>query len=140
MLIKGKEVVRVAKLQFIAGQAKPGPALAGLGIAMPEFTKQFNDQTKDRNSEPVPVKIFVYKDKSFSFQLFKAPVSYFLKKAAGIESGAKNAKTDVVGKITQEQLRKITEEKLSDLNTEDVDSAMFIVAGSAKNMGIKIEG
>ena len=135
-----KEIVRVAKLEFNAGQAKPGPALAGLGIVMPEFTKHFNDQTKDRGSEPVPVEITIYKDKSFTFRLFTAPAAYKLKQAAKLESGSANSKTTIAGTITVDQLREIAQYKLPDLNTDDVESAMGIIAGTAKNMGIAIEG
>lgn len=135
-----KEIVRVAKLEFNAGQAKPGPALAGLGIVMPEFTKQFNDQTKDRGSEPVPVEITIYKDKSFTFRLFTSPASYKLKQAAKIQSGSANSKTTIAATITVDQLREIAEYKLVDLNTDDVEAAMRTIAGTAKNMGIAIEG
>lgn len=135
-----KEIVRVAKLEFNAGQAKPGPELAGLGIVMPEFTKQFNDQTKDRGSEPVPVEITIYKDKSFTFKLFTAPAAYKLKQAAKIERGSANSKTTIVATITKAQLKEIAEYKLVDLNTDDVEMAMRIIAGTAKNMGIVIEG
>lgn len=113
-----KEVVRVAKLQFNAGQAKPGPALAGLGIVMPEFTRQFNDATRDRGSEPVPVAITIYKDKSFDFKLFTSPASYKIKQLAKIESGSSNSKTTKVAKLTLEQLREIAQYKLVDLNTK----------------------
>lgn len=135
-----KEIVRVAKLEFNAGQAKPGPELAGLGIVMPEFTKQFNDQTKDRGSEPVPVEITIYKDKSFTFRLFTAPAAYKLKQAAKINAGSANSKTTIVATITVDQLREIAEYKLVDLNTDDVEAAMRIIAGTAKNMGIAIDG
>ncbi|QJR44332.1 50S ribosomal protein L11 [Mycoplasma miroungirhinis] len=135
-----KELVRIAKLEFNAGQAKPGPALAGLGIVMPEFTKQFNDATKDRGSEPVPVKIWVYKDKSFDFKIFTSPASYKLKEAAKIKSGAHNSKKEVVATISYNQLKEIAEYKLPDLNTDSLKSAMKQIAGTAKNMGIKIEG
>lgn len=135
-----KEIVRVAKLEFNAGQAKPGPELAGLGIVMPEFTKQFNDQTKDRGSEPVPVEITIYKDKSFTFKLFTAPAAYKLKQAAKINAGSANSKTTIVATITVDQLREIAEYKLVDLNTDDVESGMKIIAGTAKNMGIAIDG
>lgn len=135
-----KEIVRVAKLEFNAGQAKPGPALAGLGIVMPEFTKQFNDQTKDRGSEPVPVEITIYKDKSFTFRLFTSPASYKLKQAAKIQSGSANSKTTIAATITVDQLREIAEYKLVDLNTDNVEAAMRTIAGTAKNMGIAIEG
>ena len=135
-----KEVVRVAKLEFNAGQAKPGPELAGLGIVMPEFTKQFNDQTRERGSEPVPVEITIYKDKSFTFKLFTAPAAYKLKQAAKIEKGSANSKTTIAATITVDQLREIAEYKLVDLNTDNVEMAMRIIAGTAKNMGIAIEG
>lgn len=135
-----KEVVRVAKLEFNAGQAKPGPELAGLGIVMPEFTKQFNDATRDRGSEPVPVEITIYKDKSFTFKLFTAPAAYKLKQAARIEKGSANSKTTIAATITKDQLKEIAEYKLVDLNTDDVEQAMKIIAGTAKNMGIAIEG
>ena len=135
-----KEIVRVAKLEFNAGQAKPGPELAGLGIVMPEFTKQFNDQTRDRGSEPVPVEITIYKDKSFTFKLFTAPAAYKLIQAAKIQKGSPNSKTTIAGTITVKQLQEIAEYKLVDLNTDDVQQAMKIIAGTAKNMGIAIEG
>lgn len=135
-----KEVVRVAKLQFNAGQAKPGPALAGVGINMPEFTKAFNDATRSRGSEPVPVQITVYKDKSFEFKLFTSPASYKLKEAAKIQKGSANSKTTIAATITLDQLKQIAEYKLPDLNTDSVEQAMHIIAGTAKNMGILVEG
>lgn len=135
-----KELVRIAKLQFNAGQAKPGPELAGLGIVMPEFTRQFNDSTKERGSEPVPVEITVYSDRSFDFKLFTAPASYKLLQAAGIKKGSSNAKADKVATIKLEQLREIAEYKLIDMNTSVVENAMKSIAGTAKNMGILVEG
>ena len=135
-----KQIVRVAKLEFNAGQAKPGPELAGLGIVMPEFTKQFNDQTRDRGSEPVPVEITIYKDRSFTCKLFTAPAAYKLIQAAKIQKGSPNAKTTIAGTITVKQLQEIAEYKLVDLNTDNVKQAMKIIAGTAKNMGIAIEG
>ncbi|MEI2462271.1 50S ribosomal protein L11 [Mycoplasmopsis felis] len=135
-----KEIQRIAKLQFPAGKAKPGPALAGVGVNMPEFTKAFNDATRDRGDEPVPVQITVYKDKSFEFKLFTAPASYKIKKAAKLQSGSKNAKTTIVGTITKEQLKEIAEYKLPDLNTNDIHAAMATVAGTAKQMGVLVEG
>ncbi|WP_027120499.1 50S ribosomal protein L11 [Mycoplasmopsis lipofaciens] len=134
------DIVRVRKLEFKAGQAKPGPALAGVGINMPDFTRAFNDATRDRGNEPVPVQITVYKDKSFDFKLFTAPASYKLKQAAKLDKGSANSKTTKVATIKLEQLREIAEYKLPDLNTDNVEVAMKIVAGTAKNMGILIEG
>lgn len=139
-LLMAKEIKRIAKLQFNAGQAKPGPELAGLGIIMPNFTKAFNDATRERGNEPVPVQITVYGDKSFDFKLFTAPASYKLLQAAGLKKGSSNAKVDKVATIKLEQLKEIAEYKLVDLNTDDVEQAMKIIAGTAKNMGILIEG
>ena len=135
-----KEITRIAKLQFNAGQAKPGPELAGLGIVMPEFTRQFNDATRSRGSEPVPVAITVFSDRSFTFKLFTAPASHKLKEAAGITKGSDNAKTTKVATIKKAQLKEIAEYKLVDLNTTDIEAAMRIIAGTAKNMGILIDG
>lgn len=134
------DIVRVRKLQFIAGQAKPGPALAGVGINMPDFTRAFNDATRDRGNEPVPVEITVYKDKSFDYKLFTAPASYKLKQAAKLNKGSSNSKTTIAATITKEQLREIAEYKLPDLNTNDVEAAMRTIAGTARQMGIIIEG
>ncbi|ADV35048.1 50S ribosomal protein L11 (plasmid) [Mesomycoplasma conjunctivae] len=134
------DIVRVRKLQFIAGQAKPGPALAGVGINMPDFTRAFNDATRDRGNEPVPVEITVYKDKSFDYKLFTAPASYKLKQAAKLNKGSSNSKTTIAATITKEQLREIAEYKLPDLNKNDVEAAMRTIAGTARQMGIIIEG
>lgn len=135
-----KEIVRIAKLEFNAGQAKPGPELAGLGIVMPEFTRQFNDETKDRGGEPVPVEITIFNDKSFTFKLFSAPAAYKLLQAAELKKGSANSKTTIVGKITKKQLEEIVAYKLSDLNTDNLEAGMKIIAGTARNMGIAIEG
>lgn len=135
-----KKVAKVVKLQFPAGGARPGPALAGAGVNMPQFCSAFNDATKDRAGDIVPVIITAYEDKSFDFVLKTTPAAILLKKAAGVKSGSGNAKTTKVGSITVDQLREIAEYKLPDLNANDVDSAMKIVAGTARNMGIKIEG
>ncbi|XP_023226536.1 uncharacterized protein LOC111627198 [Centruroides sculpturatus] len=107
---------------------------------MPEFTKQFNDATRARGDEPVPVEITVYHDKSFDFKLFTAPASYKIMQSAKIEKGSPNSKTQKVGTISKEQLRQIAEYKLPDLNTNDLEAAMRIIAGTARNMGILIQG
>lgn len=135
-----KKVVKRAKLQFAAGQAKPGPALAGVGINMPEFTKAFNDKTRERGSEPVPVLITVYEDKSFDFKLFTSPTSYKLVQAANVKKGSSKPNKEKIGSITLEQLREIAEYKLPDMNSLKVESAMRQIAGTAKNMGITVEG
>lgn len=135
-----KKVVRVMKIQFKAGQAKPGPALAGAGIQMPKFCTAFNDQTKDRMGETVPVVLTVYEDKDFSFVLKTAPASEMIKKALGVQKGSSNAGTTTVGTLSADKLKEIAENKMPDLNAYDLDAAMKIVAGTAKNMGVKVEG
>lgn len=135
-----KKIAKVAKLQFPAGGAKPGPALASAGINMPQFCTQFNDATKDRHGDIVPVIITAYEDKSFTFVIKTTPAANLLKKAAGIQKASGTPKTVKAGKITEAQLREIAEYKLLDLNANDVESAMKIVAGTARNMGIEIEG
>lgn len=133
-----KKVAKVCKLQFMAGGAKPGPALASAGINMPQFCVAFNDATKDRQGDVVPVIITAYEDKSFDFVLKTTPASNLIKKAANIKSGSGNAKTTKVGSITADQCREIAEYKMPDLNANDVEAAMNIVAGTARNMGIAV--
>ena len=125
-----KKVAKVCKLQFPAGGARPGPALASAGINMPQFCTAFNDATKERAGDVVPVIITAYEDKSFDF---------VIKKAAGIKKASGNQK-EISGKITVDQLREIAEYKMPDLNANDVEAAMRIVAGTAKNMGVEVEG
>ena len=135
-----KKVAKVCKLQFEAGGARPGPALASAGINMPQFCTAFNDATKDRKGDIVPVVITAYEDKSFDFVLKTTPASVLLKKAAGISKGSGNAKTTKAGKITKAQLREIAEYEMPDLNANDVEAAMKVVEGTARNMGIVVEG
>lgn len=135
-----KKVARIVKLQFPAGGARPGPALAGVGINMPQFCSAFNDATKDRAGDIVPVVITVYDDKGFNFELKTTPAAVLLKKAANIKTAAATPNTQVAGVISVDQLRDIAQYKLVDLNANDIDAAMKIIAGTARNMGIKIEG
>ena len=135
-----KKVVKVVKLQFPAGGARPGPALAGVGVNMPQFCSAFNDATRDRAGDVVPVVITAFEDKSFTFELKTSPASVLLKKYAGVKSGSDKAHVNKVGKITVDQLREIATYKLPDLNANDIEGAMKIIAGTAKNMGIVIEG
>lgn len=135
-----KKVARIVKLQFPAGGARPGPALAGVGINMPQFCTAFNDASKERAGDIVPVEISVYDDKSFDFVLKTTPASIMLKKAAGIKSGAATPAKQTVATISADQLKEIAEYKMPDLNANDIDAAMKIVAGTARNMGIAIEG
>jgi large subunit ribosomal protein L11 len=133
-----KKVAKVCKLNFMAGQAKPGPALASAGINMPQFCTQFNDQTKDRMGDIVPVVITAYEDKSFDFVLKTTPAAFLLKKAAGVAKASGTPNTVKAGKITKAQLQEIAEYKMPDLNANDVEAAMKIIAGTARNMGIEV--
>ncbi len=139
----GKKVEAVIKLQIPAGGATPappvGPALGEHKVNIMEFCKRFNDATKDKEKGMlIPVQIYVYQDKSFDFVLKQPPASALLKKAAGIEKGSGEPNTNKVGRITREQLRKIAEIKLPDLNTDDLEAAMRIIEGTARNMGIEV--
>lgn len=134
-----KKVAKVCKLQFPAGGAKPGPALASAGINMPQFCSAFNDATRDRNGDMVPVIITAYEDKSFDFVLKTTPAAILIKKAAGIQKASSNQK-DTSGKITVDQLKEIAEYKMPDLNANDIEAAMRIIAGTARNMGVVVEG
>ena len=135
-----KKITKVVKLQFPAGGARPGPALASAGVNMPQFCSAFNDATRDRAGDIIPVIITAYEDKSFNFVLKTVPASVMLLKAAKLAKGSANAKTTKVGKISIDDLRTIAEYKMPDLNANDVEGAMAIVAGTARNMGIEIDG
>ena len=133
-----KKIAKVVKMELPGGEAKPGPKLASAGIVMPKFCTDFNAKTADRKGEIVPVIITAYEDKSFDYVIKTAPVAGLLLKAAGVKKGAANSKTTVAGTITTAQLKEIAEYKLPDLNANDIEGAMRIIEGSAKNMGIKI--
>ena len=135
-----KKVQMIKKIQFPAMQAKPGPALASAGINMPEFCNAFNDKTKDRAGEIVPCIITIYEDKSFDFVLKTQPAANMILSAAGVKKGSGSPKTEKVGKITYDQAKEIGQHKMADLNAHDVDAAARIVAGTARNMGIEVEG
>lgn len=140
-----KKVAGQLKLQVKAGSATPsppiGPALGQRGINIMEFCKAFNAQTQEiEKGSPVPVVITYYQDKSFTFVMKTAPVSYFLKKAAGLTSGSKEPGKASAGSVTRAQVREIAEAKLKDLNANDVEAAMAMVEGSAKSMGLEVVG
>jgi large subunit ribosomal protein L11 len=139
-----KKVKTVLKLQLPAGGANPAPpvgtALGPQGINIQEFCKQFNEATKDMKGDVVPAEITIFEDRTFSFILKTPPASALLKQAAGIEKGAANPLTGKVGKVTKAQVRAIAERKLPDLNTDDLEAAEKIIAGTARNMGITVEG
>lgn len=138
-----KKVVKVVKLQIPAGKASPappvGPALGQAQVNIPQFVAQFNDATKDQIGYVVPVIISVYDDRTFSFVTKTPPASDLLKKAAKISKGSGEPHKVKVAKISRDELRKIAEIKLPDLNAYTVEQAMNIVAGTARNMGIEIE-
>ncbi len=133
-----KRVAKVVKMELPGGEAKPGPKLASAGVVMPKFCTEFNAKTADRKGEVVPVIITAYEDKTFSMEIKTSPVTGLLLKAAGISKGSANAKTTKVGKVTKEQIKKIAEYKMPDLNANDIESAIKIVEGSARNMGIEV--
>lgn len=137
-----KEVMHVIKLQLQAGKANPappvGPALGAHGVNIMEFCKAFNAKTQDKMGWIIPVEISVYEDRSFTFIMKTPPASDLLKKAAGIKTAAANSKTQVAGQITKAQLKEIAETKMPDLNASSIETAMNIIAGSARSMGIKV--
>jgi len=139
-----KKIKTVIKLQIEAGKANPappvGPALGQHGLNIQEFCTKFNEATKDKMGNIIPAEITVYEDRSFTFILKTPPASDLLRKAAGVPKGAGNPLKDKVGKISEAKLKEIAELKMPDLNANDVEAAKKIVAGTARSMGIKIEG
>jgi large subunit ribosomal protein L11 len=141
-----KKVTGYIKLQVPAGSANPsppiGPALGQRGLNIMEFCKAFNAQTGQlEKGMPIPVVITAYADRSFTFVLKTPPVSYFLKQASGVKKGsATTGKAAPVGKVTQAQLREIAEKKMADLNCDSVEAAIAMVTGSARSMGLTVEG
>ena len=139
-----KEAIKKIKLQIPAGKATPAPpvgtVLGPAGINLQEFCTKYNDATREKMGDILPVEISIYDDRSFDFVIKTPPTSFLLKKYAKITKGAVNGSKETVATLTQEQLKEIAEIKLPDLNTYTVEEAMKIVAGTAKNMGIAIEG
>ena len=138
-----KKIVGYIKLQVPAGSANPsppiGPALGQRGLNIMEFCKGFNAKTQEmEKGMPIPVSITVFSDKSFTFVMKTPPASYFLKKAAKLESASKAPGRDWVGSVTKEQVRKIAEAKMVDLNANDIENAMLLIEGSARSMGIRV--
>jgi large subunit ribosomal protein L11 len=138
-----KKITGFLKLQVPAGAANPsppiGPALGQRGLNIMEFCKAFNAQTqKLEKNAPIPVTITIYQDRSFTFELKTPPVSHFLKKAANLQSGSKNPGRDRAGQVTKKQVREIAEQKMKDLNANDLEAAMKMIEGSAKSMGLEV--
>ena len=138
-----KKVTRVIKLQIPAGAANPappvGPALGAAQVNIMQFCQAFNAATSDRTGYIIPVEISVYEDRSFDFICKTPPAAQLIKKELGIEHGSKVPQRDKVGKLTQEQLTKIAEVKMPDLNANDIEAAKAIVAGTARSMGVTVE-
>jgi len=139
-----KEVVKKIKLQIPAGKATPAPpvgtVLGPAGINLQEFCTKFNDATRDKMGDIIPVEISLYEDRSFDFVLKTAPAGFLIKKAAKIQKGSSKGANEVVAVISQDDIRKIAETKLPDLNAYDVESAMKIIEGTARNMGVAVKG
>jgi large subunit ribosomal protein L11 len=141
--VAAKKITKIIKLQLAAGKATMappvGPALGQAGVNGQQFVTQFNEATKDKIGDVIPVIITVYEDRSFSFITKTPPASALLKKAAGIQSGSANALKNKVATISREKLREIAQIKLPDLNAYTVEAGMKIIAGTARNMGIVVE-
>jgi large subunit ribosomal protein L11 len=138
-----KNVVSMIKLQLPAGQATPappvGPALGQAGINIGDFCRQFNDKTKDNPGMIYPVVIYVYKNKSFKFDIKTPPASVLIRKEAGLAKGSAEPNVTKVGSIKKDQVKKIADIKMKDLNAFTIDSAMSMIEGTARSMGVKIE-
>ena len=137
-----KKVRAIVKLQIVGGKANPappvGPALGQHGVNIMEFCKAYNAATQDKAGTVIPVEITVFEDRSFTFVLKTAPAAVLIRQAAGIAKGSGSPRKEKVGKITQDQLRQIAEVKMPDLNANDVDAAMNILAGTARSMGVTV--
>jgi large subunit ribosomal protein L11 len=137
-----KRVVAVVKLQIRAGQATPAPpvgtALGQHGVNIMEFCRQYNEQTQQFAGQVIPVEMTIYEDRSFTFVTKQSPAAELIKQAAGIEKGSGEPNREKVASITREQLRRIAERKMADLNANDVDAAMKIIAGTARSMGVEV--
>ncbi len=140
-----KKIEGYIRLQIPAGQANPappvGPALGQAGLSIPDFCKSFNATTQNLEpGMPIPVRITVYQDKTYSFETKSPPASYYIKKAARVEKGSETPGIEVIASISMRQVREIAEIKMVDLNANDIDAACKIIAGSARSMGINVEG
>jgi large subunit ribosomal protein L11 len=139
-----KKIRIVLTLQLNAGKATPAPpvgtALGPHGINIVEFTKSYNEKTADKVGQVIPAQITIFEDRSFAFVLKTPPAPYLLRKAAGLEKGAATAGRENVGKVTRDQIREIAMIKMPDLNANDIDAAMAQVQGTARSMGIEVEG
>jgi large subunit ribosomal protein L11 len=138
-----KKVKSIVKIQIAAGKATPappvGPSLAPHGINISEFCQRFNAATQEMSGFTIPAKVIVYEDRSYEFTINQPPASELLLKEAGLEKGSGKPQTKKIGSITRDQLKKVAEKKMPDLNTDDIEVAMTIIEGTAKNMGLDIK-
>ncbi len=138
-----KRVRAVLTLQLEAGKASPappvGPALGQHGVGIMEFVKSYNERTASNAGELIPAQITVYEDRSFTFELRTPPASDLIRRAAGLEKGASEPRREVAGSITSDQVRAIAEQKMQDLNANDIEAAMLMIAGTARSMGVEVE-
>jgi large subunit ribosomal protein L11 len=138
-----KKITAFVKLQLPAGEANPappvGPALGQHGVNIMEFCKSYNEKTKEKTGTVIPVEITVYADRSFTFILKTPPAAELIKKELKIEKGSKDVRTETVGTLSKESLKKIAREKMPDLNAINIQGAMNIIAGTARSMGVKVE-
>jgi len=139
-----KKVIAVVKLQIRAGQATPAPpvgtALDQHGVNIMEFCRQYNEQTQAQAGQVIPAELTIYEDRSFTFITKQPPAAELIKQAVGVEKGSGEPNREKVGRLTQDQVRRIAEQKMVDLNANDVDAAMKIVAGTARSMGVEVVG
>ena len=142
-MAKPKPIKAIVKLQIQAGQANPAPpvgtALGPHGVNIQDFVSQFNDATKDKMGNIIPVELTIYEDRTFSIKLKTPPASDLLRKAAGVDKGSGEAPRTKVGKVSKKQIREIAETKMPDLNANDLDQASKIIEGTARSMGITVE-
>ena len=134
----GKKIAKVVKMELPGGEAKPGPKLASAGVVMPKFCTDFNAKTADRRGQIVPVIITAFEDKTFEFVIKTSPVTGLLLKAAGISKGSANSKTTTVGKVTKAQIKEIATLKMPDLNAKTIESAMSMIEGTCRSMGVTV--
>jgi len=138
-----KKILTVVKIQIPAGKANPappiGPVLGQHGLNIAEFCQKFNEKTKDKGDDLIPVEINIFENRSYDFILKTPPTSFLLKKAAGIKKGSGEPQKKKVGKVTKAQIKEIAKKKMNDLNTDDLEQATKVICGTAKNMGITVE-
>src|SRR3989344_453986 len=138
-----KKIKTIIKVVLKAGEATPAPPLGPVfgqhGVAIMDFVKQYNDRTSDKKGETLPALITIYEDRSFEFEIKKAPVSDMIKKELGLDKGSGTTPRNIVGTLSKEQVEKIAKEKLDDFNTKDLNAAKKIIEGTARSMGVKIE-